>query len=188
MTHPEHDLGSVASRPLCRRYALAVPAVTLVRVSDATGVREHSLFWVFGWLADGECEVLGLCLGAHALPRMLDDFRRRGLERVWHVEPIGDGCAQEVESATLAIERAFPGALASSRPHLLPGALAVSAGVRDGLTRAVRRHGHFEDEAAALDFLARALHRAERRLDRERQVAKEWPRPGSGAQTALQAG
>src|ERR1700712_5781806 len=74
MTDLEHELTSVSSRTLCRRYALAIPEVTFVRVRDASDVREHPLFWVFGWLADGECEPLGLCIGAHALPPMLAGF------------------------------------------------------------------------------------------------------------------
>lgn len=188
MTDPERELTSVSRRPLCRRYALVIPLVARVRVRDAGDLREHPLFWVFGWLADGECEPLGLCLGAQALPGMLDDFKRRGLERVWHVESLGDGCAQDAEVATLAIDRTFPGALASSRPHMLASAAAVAKEVRDGLLRAVRRHGHFENEAAALDFFALALRRAESRLDRERQMAKERPRLDSGEQTATIAG
>ncbi len=184
MTDLERDLTSVSSRPLCRRYALAIAEVTLARVRDAGGIREQPLFWVVGWLADGECEPLGLCLGRHALTRMLDDFKRRGLERVWHVEPLGD----EAEVAALAIDRSFPGALASSRPPMVASATTVAKDVRDGLLRAVRRHGHFENEAAALDFFALALHRAESRLDRERQMAKERPRLDPGAQTDMQAG
>jgi hypothetical protein len=184
MSDPERDMSSVSGRPLCRRYALAIAEVSLVRVRDAGALREHPLFWVFGWLADGECEPLGLCIGARALPRMLEDFKSRGLERIWHVEPAGDGCAQDAGVAALAIDRSFPGALASSRPHMLPGAAAVAKDVRNGLVRAVRRHGHFENEAAALDFFALALRRAEHRLDRERQTAKERPRLDSGTQTA----
>ena len=188
MTDLERDLTSVSGRPLCRRYALAIAEVSLVRVREAGGIREHPLFWVFGWLADGECEPLGLCIGAHALPRMLDDFKSRGLQRIWHVEPLGDGCVQDAGVATLAIDRSFPGALASSRPHMLPSAAAVAKDVRNGLVRAVRRHGHFENEAAALDFFALALRRAEHRLDRGRQMAKERPRHDSGARTATPAG
>jgi len=184
MTDPERDPSAVQSRPLCRRYALVIPAVTPVRVRDAGGIGTQPLFWAFGWLADGECEPLGLCLGAQALPRMLDDFRSRGLERVWHLEPPGDGGAQEAEDAMLAIERSFPGALASSRPHMLPSAAAVAEDVRDRLIRAVRRHGPFEDEAAALHFVADALQRTERRLDRERLKARARPRLDSEVQAA----
>jgi len=188
MTDLELDLTSVSSRTLCRRYALVIPGATFVRVRDADDICEHPLFWVFGWLADGECEPLGLCLGARALPQMLNDFKSRGLQRVWHVEPLGEGCAQEAEDATLAIERSFPGALDSSKPHMLSSALAVAKDVRNRLIGAARRHGHFETEAAALDFFALELHRAESRLDRERQMAKERPRLDSVAQTAMKAG
>ena len=184
MTDPECGPSAVQGRPLCRRYALVIPGVAPVHVRDAGGIGKQPLFWVLGWLADGECEALGLCLGAQAPPQMLDDFRRRGLERVWHLEPPDDGCAQEAVGATLAIERAFPGALASSRPHMLPDAAAVARDIGDRLIRAVRRHGHFESEAAALDFVVRALQRAERGLDRERLMARTQPRLDANAQVA----
>jgi hypothetical protein len=67
---------------------------------------------------------------------------------------------------------------------VLPVPERVAERVRAYLIRAVRRHGHFENEAAALDFIAVALQRAERRLDRERLIAKERPRLDSGAQMA----
>ena len=174
MTHPERDPGSLASRPLCRRYALVVPAVTLVRVSDATDVRVHSIFWVFGWLADGECEVLGACAGVETLPWMLAGLKARGAERFWHVAALADdGSGQAREVVALEMARAFPGALESSRPHMLPIAEAVVKDIRAGLNRAIRRHGRFTSEAEALDFVAHALQRTERRLDRKRQAARE---------------
>lgn len=54
----------------------------------------------------------------------------------------------------------------------------TAAEVRGCLSRAILRHGPFIDSAAALDFVARSLMRAERRLDRERAAAKAVRRPG----------
>ena len=68
--------------------------------------------------------------------------------------------------------------------QLLPAADAIAEQVREYLIRVIRRHGPFENEAAALDFIAVGLQRAERRLDRERLVAKERPRLDSGARMA----
>ena len=56
--------------------------------------------------------------------------------------------------------------------------------VRQGLVHAVRRHGSFESEAAALDFVAGALQRTERRLDRGGVNAKVRLLQVPGAQTA----
>jgi hypothetical protein len=47
----------------------------------------------------------------------------------------------------------------------------VAAEVRDTVIRAIRRHGQFDDEAQALDLVARTLQLAERRLDSERRLA-----------------
>jgi len=44
--------------------------------------------------------------------------------------------------------------------------------VNERLKRAVHRHGPFDDRAAALEFVARKLDRAECRLDRERDAAR----------------
>lgn len=140
-------------------------------MSDAGTVKEHAIFWTFGWLVDGECEPLGLCLGADELPRMLDDFKSRGLERLWHVESLHDGCVREVESAILAIDRSFPGALTSSQPSMFQSAATVAREVREELTRLVQRHGDFESKAAALTVIESELRRAECRIDRERQEA-----------------
>jgi len=186
-TDLEDGLTSPSSRPLCRRYALAIVRATLVRIRGVAGTGEHPLFWVFGWLADGECEPLGLCMGEHAIQPMLDAFKTRGIERIWHVESTDDARAEHGAQVRFAVDRTFPGALTSSRPPMLSLAEALVGDLSCTLTEAVRHHGHFENEAAAIDFFARALRRAENRLDRERQVAKERPRPESGAQTATQA-
>jgi hypothetical protein len=43
----------------------------------------------------------------------------------------------------------------------------LAADLHKGLVRAIARHGPFTDSAAALGFVARALQRVERRLDRK---------------------
>ena len=65
----------------------------------------------------------------------------------------------------------------------------MAANLHGSLVRSVGRHGCFADQAAALDFVAGALLRAERRLDRERAVAVTAQRirrvDGAGGQPAL---
>lgn len=171
MSDSEPEPASVSSRPLCRRYALAIAAVTHVRLREGAHGREHPVFWVFGWLADGECEPLGFCIGAHALPRMLGDLERRGLQRIWRVAAPAVGSAVDAEIARAALLRAFPQALAGQTAETPPEVLAVVAEVGETVMRAIRRHRLFEDEAQALDVVALALQRAERRLDGERRMA-----------------
>jgi hypothetical protein len=57
----------------------------------------------------------------------------------------------------------------------------VAEQVRDGMIRAIRRHGSFASAAEALDFVAAALQRTERRLDRERMMATVMPQQDSAA-------
>jgi hypothetical protein len=165
MTDLERELTSVSSRPLCRSYALVIAAVAPVRLRDAGHSRERPLFWVFGWLTDGECEPLGACVGVQALPQMLAGLKSRGLQRIWRI------AALDAERAKSAMAREFPRALASATSDLSPVALAVATEVRETVIRALRRHRQFEDEAQALDIVALALQRAERRLDSERRMA-----------------
>lgn len=171
MTDPERELTSVSSRPLCRSYALVIAAVAPVRLRDAGHSREHPLFWVFGWLTDGECEPLGACVGVQALPQMLAGLKSRGLQRIWRIAALDAERAEDAERAKSAMAREFPRALASATSELSPVALAVAAEVRETVIRALRRHRQFEDEAQALDIVALALQRAERRLDSERRMA-----------------
>jgi hypothetical protein len=174
MIDAERELTSVSSRPLCRSYAVAIVDVTLVRLRDAGQRRAHPLFWVFGWLADGECEPLGACVGVHALPRMLDGLRNRGIQRISRmaaldVEDVED--TEDAERARFAMACAFPQALASSRSDSSPAVFSVAAEVRETVIRAIRRHRLFDDEAHALDIASLALQRVERRLDSERRMA-----------------
>lgn len=55
----------------------------------------------------------------------------------------------------------------------------TAAEVRGCLARAIHRHGPFTDPAAAFDFVAISLARAEKRLDRERAAAMAARRAGS---------
>jgi hypothetical protein len=154
-------------------------------LAHAGGPRDHPILWGFGWLADGECEPLGAWAGGFGgLARMLADLKARGVERIWHMASFHVAVLDHGEAVAPVVEAAFPGALATSRPQVLPVADAVAEQVREYLIRVIRRHGPFENEAAALDFIAVGLQRAERRVDRERLVAKERPRLDSGARMA----
>ena len=163
-------------RSLCRRYELASFGVARVRWCDAAGLRAHPVHWAFGWLADDECEPLGVWmeLGAEsaAAPHFVADLRRRGLEQVRRVAAAGPAPLRERVAA------AFPQAEPASDADV-----AAAEAVRTALRRALGRRGGFANAGAALDFVCCALQRTERRLDRERAIAKVRPRHDSGAQT-----
>jgi transposase-like protein len=181
------------NRPLCRRYVLGIFDVAIVRLRDADGCRDQPVHWAFGWLADGECEPLGAWIepkrGAECPLQMLEDLKGRGVERIWHVMGTDRGNLKERVTAAFtsttvcsSVDRVLAEALAAARRRVLPSPERVAEHVREGLIRAIRRQGSFENEAAALDFIAGALQRAERRLDRERVIAQARPRQDPGAQ------
>ena len=156
-------------RPLCRRYGWAFFDVAVVRWREGTALRDRPVHWAFGWLPDGECEALGVWLepgdGQADPRRLLEDLRSRGVERIGHLAGTGAGIGQAQDRV-------------SNFEQL------EAEQVRAGLSRAIRRHGSFEIEAAVIDFMADALQRAERRLDRERLLAKGRARLDSGMQMA----
>jgi len=179
-------------RPLCRRDALGVFDVAVVRVREAKGLRACSVPWAIGWLADGQCEPLGAWsepeTASEGVLRMLGDLKDRGVERMAYVagiaclrEPVSSAfCGTTIRSATdtrLAEVTAVSARLGRPSPE------CVAEAVRDGLARATRRHGSFATPAAALDFVAGALQRAERRLDCGGEIAKPRARH-AGTQTA----
>jgi len=154
-------------RPLCRHYAWVLLDALRVPVRHGDGDCEHRFHWALGWLADGECEGLGawthLEEDTDSLRWWFADLQARGVERLsnWACPGTGQG-----------------------RGHVPSPAVLDAEQVRAGLHRAVRRHGGFESASAVLDFIADALQRAERRLDRERLIAKGKARLDSGSQAA----
>jgi transposase-like protein len=172
-------------QPLCRSYALGAFQLVAVRVRDAEGVREVAMRWGWGWLADGECEPLGAWLGS-SLVGVFADLKSRGVERIWHVTGTDAGLScgppsAELGDSALCIDRLFGEGPAGSRWDTWGASALAVEQVRDGLVRAIRRHGCFDSEAAVLDFMAGALQRTERRLDRG-MIAKGRTRQATGAQ------
>jgi transposase-like protein len=184
---------NVSRRPLCRHYVLGFFDTAVVRWRDAQAFHDLPIHWAFGWLADGECEPLGVWIEPDAASegplRLLTDLKARGLERIRHVA--GTDTARLREHAAAAFSSAGRGSSAerivaqvsaASRRHV-PASLERSAEeVGEALARAIRRRGSFASRVAALDFVSGALQRMERRLDRERAIAKVRPRHESGAQ------
>jgi hypothetical protein len=192
MTSSGRNLGPWLRRPLCRRYVLGIFDASVVRLRDADGFRDHPVHWAFGWLADGECEPLGAWIGSESGAgsplQMLADLKDRGVERIWHVTGTGVGRLQECVSAVFpgatvhtSVDRRLTEALATSRPRAPLSPELAAEQVRENLVHAIRRRSSFESEAAVLDFIAGALQRAERRLDRERVMAAVMPQKYSAA-------
>jgi len=184
-------LSGWSNRPLCRRYVLGVFDVVVVRSRDADGCRDHPVHWAIGWLPGGECDFLGAWVesesGSESPLQMLADLKRRGVERIWHVTGTDRGNLQERVAAAFSgttdrssAESLLTDARATSR-RVLPSPELAAEHVREGLIRAIRRQGSFENEPAVLDFFAGALQRMERRRDRGAVMAKARPRQDAGA-------
>ena len=155
-------------RPLSRHYGLVFIDVEIVRLREAQGVQNRHVHWAFGWLPDGEGEALGAWLdldGGVDPSRLLSDLQARGVERIRHLAGTGHGTGESPEGVSKSVQ-------------------LEAEQVRAGVNRAIRRQGCFAIESAVLDFMADALQRAERRLDRERLVAKGQARLDSGVQMA----
>jgi hypothetical protein len=188
-------LSGWSNRPLCRRYVLGIFEVVVVRSRGADGRRDHPVHWAIGWLPDGECDFLGAWIepesGGEGPHRMFADLKGRGVERIWHVTGTGVGHLGERVSAAFpgttvhsSLDQALTDTLATSLRRVPLSPELAAAQVREDLARAIRRRGSFESGAAVLDFVAGALQRTERRLDRGGVIAKLRPRQDRGAQMA----
>jgi len=191
MTGYGQDRMTWARRPLCRRYVLGVFDAAAVRWREAGGQSAHRVHWAFGWLADGECEPLGVWIerAPDGVFLMLADLQARGVERIWRVAgteswQIDERTAPALlgKRMRLSADQLAPDASAASPQHEMVSAQLVVDQVREGLIRALRRRGSFDGEADAFGFVAGVLQRAERRLDRERLLAKGLLRLDAGVQ------
>ncbi len=178
-------------RPLCRRYALAMFDLAAVRVREAKDFRDGSVPWALGWLIDGQCEPLGAWAepetASEGALRVVGDLKARGVERLSYVA--GIACLRDpvnlAFSGTVIRSAAAPSASEATAASVrlgLPSPERLADEIREGLARALRRRGSFETPTAALDFVAGALQRTERRLDRGGEIAKLLARhPGAQA-------
>jgi hypothetical protein len=199
MTFPMLEPTQCRNRPLCRRYFLCVFNVAVLRWTEGADAQDRIVHWALGWLIDGECESLGAWIepasGAHDLSWLIADLKIRGVERIWYatgtsIEPFQEQMAASFSSKTArdSVRRVVGEVMAESRWRGIRTPAHVAEEVRGTLTRALRRHGRFfESEAAGLDFVAGALQRAERRLDRARAMATLSPRHDPAARPVLPA-
>lgn len=175
MSGRESNRATWLNKPLCQRYIASSFEVATVKCGHEAALCKRQIDWAFGWLPDGECEALGVW--GRTEPEwawgsaVADDLRMRGVERLLYV--IGSVQPQVAvafcgRTPRAPLERVLAQALDASERHGLPSPADVAVQLRDSLDQAIRRHGAFENEAAAVDFIAAALQRAERRLDRER--------------------
>ena len=149
-------------RPLCRRYVLVVFDEVLIRWRDQGELREASVYWAFGWLADGDSEPLDAWLDPDPAG-LVRELQARGVERIWRLT----GTA----SASLR-QHLTPAFHISGAAHPVGAtAVATAEGIRMKMERAIRRRGHFDSAAAGLEDVEQRLEREQRRLDRARLAA-----------------
>ncbi len=161
--------------PLCCRYLVVIFQVLQVEMRAGGFERDQVAWWALGMLADGQCELIDVCLeptaGAMRWHQVFEDFKVRGVETIRFV------ACDELPGAGVALCEAFPGATtlplidqtpiyASSRGvrRTVLSGLEAAQHIHGSLRRAVSRHGCFADSAAAIACLRQSLARAERGL------------------------
>ena len=162
MVNVEQDVSSWLTRPLCRRYRLAVLDAARVRWRGMSPEPEGIVHWGIGWLPDGELDVLGawMCWFSSELTqtRIVVDLQRRGVESVRHtVGRRGDA----VSLADLVSSTPWP----TLEPADVDAQRAAGE-VRRQVARHLTRDGAFESESAVLHRVAMALQRFGRQPDR----------------------
>jgi transposase-like protein len=144
-------------RPLCCRYLLLHVEAVSTPVREDGPLRDQTVRWALGVLADGQHEMLGVWPANDGAPASANlvaaDLRARGVQRV---DVLIHGESDELRAAFL---RAFPEASAASPFH--PVAQKAISGVTprgrkgasEGLAR-IRRAQSQEHANAVLDALA----------------------------------
>lgn len=161
-------------RSLCRRYPAVHIGGLRVSIRHEVPARTGAWQWALGLASDGGLEVLGLWQGeGDELPqRIAADLNARGVERI-EVLLADDGLSDSLARFRPRLICAVgEGALDAGglAPHLPSAVLRTEAAaqwMQARLQRSVLRHGPFESDAVAADFIAAALTRAERALQGE---------------------
>lgn len=162
-------------RPLCSRYLLVRLNEVHLQVHQAT---QHALlYWATGVASNGQQEVLGVwVLGSSGSPdwrHVFDDLAVRGVEQidvltsdessVRHASP-SDVTELLPVIRQLGTNRE-PGQYSSPRLRRTQDAAMLPAkSMQAELIQLVVKHGSFDSLAAAVDFLANALQRMDRKF------------------------
>ena len=82
----QHRTTTWNTRPLCCKYLVVHFESLLVQVQSDAPVRDRTLQWAYGVVADGRSEVLGAwlnpCVGAESWKTVFDDLKTRGVEGI----------------------------------------------------------------------------------------------------------
>jgi transposase-like protein len=165
-----------SEHPLCFRYQVVCLQTQLMSLSSG-GATDVTLQWAVGTCDGGRREVLGVWqsppLGCPAWKEPFDDLALRGVERIrFVVSAHADAAQAALLGATILTPGtqhgcATPGT--TSAPPARLRRIAESAQkqaslMQSELERQIHRHGPFDSNASALDFLEKALERLDRRF------------------------
>jgi hypothetical protein len=163
--------------PLCRRHVLGVFNISAVDCVEATGAQKLQVIWGLSWIADGACEHLGAWVeppgAAEDYTWTVESLACRGLERIRTVTGSDVGLLHHSIARVLSPNpaRSFTEAAAMDRLPVFTGGMSAyrmeeTEAFRVRLNHSLRRHGRFATTDAALAFVAGALRRMERNLDK----------------------
>ena len=138
------------SRPLCGSYFLVIRESMSIQLLDGALVRDQTVCWALGVLADGSNEVLGVwpasMSGGWTWQQVSEDLKARGVEKIRFI------CALGVGSSS---------AMPRGGVRTLHASEKVMQLLQRRANRAVRRRGPFSDIADASAFLGGFLSRTE---------------------------
>ena len=170
-------------RPLCCRYGGVFMRSHLVRVEGQPIDGGPHIHWAMACNAGDGSEVLGAWSGSESVgvdPReVMSDLYSRGVERITTLigndlsgmkTPVSSNAQRKRRRALDVLEVAPTAELSTARSTLQRTLLAgeqQAQGIEKRLLRYVTRHGNFSDDAAALEFVATHLMRAEQKLDQD---------------------
>lgn len=163
------------TRPLCRHYLAVVFESQLVAVWKQDAACDLEARWAIGVVADGQYEVLGMWW--ESVPGMFNweeicaDLTLRGVEKIAFVggnEPnvLGEAMRTSYPFAkTLALLQLEPRCtLSPCSLRIIRSGEDAAQELRQSLSRAVDRHGCFDDRSEAVSFVVGVLERADSRF------------------------
>lgn len=168
-------------RPLCCRYGGVFIRSLLARVQGQPLDGSPHIYWAIACRAGDGSEVLGAWSGSESLgvapPAVMSDLYSRGVEKISTLicndfsalKTPASSSAHSRHRATLqVIEVVHAAQLSNARlavRRLLLAGEHQAQHLERRLSAALARYGPFFDEAAALEFVAAHLMRAEQKLD-----------------------
>ena len=157
------------SKPLCSRYVVAEFRTVSLPVRDGDAVKRVHWRWALGLFRQDQYEVLGAWPAHDSPAHVVHELHERGIEHLTVVKGLRLGCTSaDGDSVPWSMACDAGGENSPTTRGVGPRRLVVSGStvataerLQMRITRAIKLRGPFSDEAAAANFLLRALEKAD---------------------------